>query len=231
MSVASVIATARAEGRTLLNEVEAKRLLGEAGVPVAQTELAASASEARNLADALGYPVVMKIVSRDIAHKSDVGGVRLGIADADQVEATFAEVMDNVRKRVPDARIDGVAIQPMAEVGVEVIVGMTTDPQFGPVVMFGLGGVLVEVMKDVAFRIVPLEQRDARQMIDEIRGRAILDGVRGRPAVDREAIVDALLRVSAFVERHPEVREVDLNPMFVYPSGALAVDARIVLTD
>jgi acyl-CoA synthetase (NDP forming) len=119
----------------------------------------------------------------------------------------------------------------MAPDGIEVIVGMTTDPQFGPVVMFGLGGILVEVMKDVSFRVVPLEERDAAQMIDEIQGKAILDGVRGKPPVDKAAIRAALLKVSEFVEQNPDVRELDLNPMLVYPEGAIAVDARIVIAD
>jgi acyl-CoA synthetase (NDP forming) len=173
---------------------------------------------------------VLKIVSPDISHKSDVGGVKVGLGNADAVTAAFDEILANAKKAVPDANITGVAVQPMAPEGTEVIVGMTTDPQFGPVMMFGLGGILVEVLKDVSFRVVPLTERDAGQMIDEIKARAILDGVRGQPPVDKPALRSALLKVSEFVEHHPEIRELDLNPMFAYPDGTVAVDARIVVS-
>lgn len=229
MSFDSVLAQARAEGRTLLTEVEAKALLAEAGVPVARTLLARTREEAERAAEEVGYPVVLKIVSPDIAHKSDVGGVRLNLGDRAAVGQAFDEVVANARRAVPDARITGVAVQHMAPQGTEVIVGMTTDPQFGPVMMFGLGGIMVEVLKDVAFRLVPLEEKDARQMIDEIKGRPVLSGVRGQPPADIDALARTLLKVSEFVERHPEVRELDLNPVFAYPDGALAVDARIIV--
>ncbi len=231
MSFETVLAQARAEGRTLLTEVEAKALLEEAGVPVARTLLARTREEAERAAEEVGYPVVLKIVSPDIAHKSDVGGVRLNLRDREAVGQAFNEVVGNARRAVPDARITGVAVQHMAPQGTEVIVGMTTDPQFGPVMMFGLGGIMVEVLKDVSFRLVPLEEKDARQMIDEIKGRPVLSGVRGQPPADVDALARTLLKVSEFVERHPEVRELDLNPVFAYPDGALAVDARIIVAD
>jgi acyl-CoA synthetase (NDP forming) len=219
------------ERRSLLSEIEAKELLHDAGIPVARTVLATTEDEAKARAEELGYPVVLKIVSPDITHKSDIGGVKVGLNDADAVVSAFAEIMANAAKAAPDAAVSGVAVQQMAPDGTEVIVGMTTDPQFGPVVMFGLGGILVEVMKDVSFRIVPLEERDAAQMIDEIKGRAILEGVRGQPPADKHAITRAILQVSEFVEQNPRVRELDLNPMLVYPDGAIAVDARIVIAD
>ena len=229
MTFETVAAAARREGRNLLSEVEAKSLLHDAGVPVAETRLATSGVEARQHADDLGYPVVLKIVSPDISHKSDIGGVKLGLADAAAVTTAYGEILDNARAAVPDAHVTGIAVQQMAPQGTEIIVGMTTDPQFGPVLMFGLGGILVEVLKDVSFRVVPLEARDAAQMIEEIQGTAILDGVRGQPGVDRAAIQAALLQVSAFVEANPAVKELDLNPMMAYPDGAIAVDARIVI--
>ncbi len=229
MNFEAVLKQARAEGRTLLNEVEAKQLLADAGVPVVTTLLATSVTEAKKIARQLGYPVVLKIVSPDISHKSDVGGVKVGLANGDAVTAAFKEITANATKAVPGADITGVAVQKMAPAGTEVIVGMTTDAQFGPVMMFGLGGVLVEVLKDVSFRVVPLTKRDATQMIDELKGRVILDGVRGQPPVDKVALRDAILKVSKFVQQHPEVQELDLNPMFVYPDGAVAVDARIVV--
>ena len=215
----------------LLNEIEAKQLLHEAGIPVARTVLAATEEEAIDQAGQIGYPVVLKIVSPDISHKSDVGGVKVGLEDAEAVRAAYNEILVNVQQAEADASITGVAVQQMAPAGTEVIVGMTTDPQFGPVVMFGLGGIMVEILKDVSFRVVPVEERDATQMIDEIQGRAILDGVRGQPPADRAAIIDAILKVSEFVERNPNVRELDLNPMLVYREGAIAVDARIIISD
>ncbi len=231
MSFESVIAQARAEGRTLLNEVEAKSLLKDAGVSVANTTLATNAAEAQAQAEAAGYPVVLKVVSPDIAHKSDVGGVKLNLKDKDAVAAAYDEIVASSKKAVANARIAGVAVQHMAPQGTEVIVGMTTDPQFGPVLMFGLGGIMVEVLKDVSFRLVPLAEKDADQMISEIKGRPVLEGVRGQPASDIKALKQTILKVSEFVEKHPEVRELDLNPVFAYPDGAMAVDARIVISE
>lgn len=231
MTFASVLAQARAEGRTLLNEVEAKEVLREAGVPTTATTLATSRDEAQQQADGMGYPVVLKVVSQDIAHKSDVGGVKLNLADRESVGAAFDAIMSSAKQAVPGAKIAGVSVQQMAKQGTEVIVGMTTDPQFGPVMMFGLGGIMVEVLKDVSFRLVPLEPKDATQMIQEIKGHPVLQGVRGQPAADVAALEQAILKVSQFVEQHPEVRELDLNPMFAYPDGALAVDARIVISE
>lgn len=224
-----VIATARKQRRTLLSEVEAKDLLAEAGIPVARAILAKGQKKAVEAAEAVGYPVVMKIVSPDIAHKSDVGGVTLGLKDAKSVRKAYKEMIARVAEAAPNAKITGVAIQNMAPQGIEVIVGATTDPQFGPVMMFGLGGVFVEVLKDVAFRIVPLEPRDAAQMVREIRGLPILQGARGAQPADLPALESLIVKVSQFVVAHPEVAELDLNPVFAYPSGALAVDARIVL--
>lgn len=227
--MADVIEQARAEGRTLLNEVEAKALLGGAGVSVTPTRLAGSSDEAVVEAGGLGYPVVLKIVSPDIAHKSDVGGVVLGLKNADDVRAGYETMLARVRAAAPSARIDGVSVQHQAESGIEVIIGATTDPQFGPMVMFGLGGVFVEVLKDVAFSIVPLEPRDAAEMIREIKGLPILQGARGAQPADLAALEAMIMKVSEFMAAHPEVAELDLNPVFAYPKGAIAVDARIVL--
>jgi acyl-CoA synthetase (NDP forming) len=231
MSVAEVIDNARSQGRTLLTEVESKQVLHEAGIPVALSVLARDAKEAANAAEKTGFPVVLKVVSPDVAHKSDVGGVRLGLESKEDVEEAFDEIMEAVKAAQPDARIEGVAVQNMAPAGTEVIVGMSKDPQFGPVMMFGLGGILVEVLKDVAFRIIPLEPKDAREMVREIKGFPVLEGVRGQPAADVAALESLILKVSEFVEAHPEIEELDLNPVFAYPDGALAVDARIVISD
>ncbi len=231
MSFEAVLARARSEGRTLLNEVEAKDLLREAGVPVTLTTLATSPDEAVAQSEKAGYPVVLKVVSADISHKSDAGGVKLNLKDANDVRGAYSAIIESCTKHVPGAKITGVAVQHMAPQGTEVIVGMTTDPQFGPVMMFGLGGIMVEVLKDVSFRLVPLNDKDAGQMISEIKGKPVLDGVRGQPASDIGALKQAILRVSEFVQKHPEISELDLNPMFAYADGAIAVDARIVLVE
>lgn len=229
MSIVDVIDRAKSEGRTVLTEIESKQILGEAGIPTTGARLATSADEAVKAAKELGYPVVLKIVSPDVTHKSDVGGVRLGLDSPETVTAAFAEISEAVKRHEPNARIEGVAVQKMARPGIEVIVGMSKDPQFGPVLMFGLGGVLVEVLKDVSFRIVPLEPRDARQMVREIKGFPVLQGFRGQDPADLEALEKLLLKVSSFVDAHPEIEELDLNPVFAYKDGALAVDARIVV--
>lgn len=229
MSTATIIESARSQGRVILSEVEAKQILAEAGIPVVETRLARNPEEAVAIANELGYPVALKIVSPQITHKSDVGGVRLNVADARGVVNAFEEIVTNARRAAPDATIEGVSVQPMAKPGVEVIIGMTKDPQFGPVLMFGLGGILVEVLKDVAFRIVPLAPRDAKQMIREIKGYPLLEGYRGQPPSDVQALEAVLLKLSEFVDAHPEIAELDLNPVFAYPEGAVAVDARIVL--
>jgi len=225
------IGAARAAGRTLLTEVESKQLLRSAGLNVTDARLATSADEAAQAAAEIGFPVVLKVVSGDIAHKSDVGGVMLGLADEAAVRAGFAEMQRTVAERAPGATVDGVSVQPMARPGTEVIVGMTTDPQFGPVLMFGLGGIMVEVLRDVAFRIVPLEPRDAQQMVREIKGFPVLEGVRGQAPCDLAALERMLLEISTFAEAHPEIAELDLNPVLAYPDGALAVDARVVLRE
>lgn len=230
MSIADVIDRARGQGRTVLTEVESKQVLAEAGIPVAPARLARTREEAVKAARSIGFPVVLKVLSPDISHKTDVGGVKLGLASPQDVAAAFDEITASVRQRQPSAQIEGLSVQAMAAAGIEVIMGMTKDAQFGPVLMFGLGGILVEVLKDVAFRIVPLTPGDARQMIREIRGYPILEGYRGQAAAAVEALERLLLRLSQFVEAHPEIEELDLNPVFAYPDGALAVDARIVIS-
>ena len=225
----TIITQARLEGRLLLSEVESKNLLVAEGISVTDAQLARDAAEAVSVAESLGYPVVMKIISPDIAHKSDVGGVVVGLTDSDEVRSGYDEMMRKISSVAATAKIEGVSIQSMAKPGIEVIVGATTDPQFGPVMMFGLGGVFVEVLKDVSFRVVPLEPRDAKQMVREIDALPILEGVRGQEGADLQALESLLLSVSELIERRPEIAELDLNPVFAYSDGAIAVDARIVL--
>ena len=231
MSFDAIVAAARKEKRLMLTEVEAKQALKEAGIDVVDTRLAKDKAEAQRIAREIGYPVVLKIVSPDIIHKSDIGGVKLGLADDAAVSAAFAEIIAATNTAHPKANVHGVAVQAMAKQGTEVILGMSKDPQFGPVLMFGLGGVLVEVLKDVAFRIVPLTPRDAGQMVREIKGYPVLEGYRGHDPADVARLEQAILTLSEFVEGHPEIKELDMNPVFAYKDGITAVDARIVLEE
>ena len=224
-------ARARAEGRLILTEEESKAILQEQGVRVTIPTLATSAAEAAAAAQSIGFPVVMKVSSREITHKSDVGGVRLGIGDAGAARTAFDEIMASAKAAEPNATIDGVSVQAQAPGGgVEVIVGMTRDQQFGPVIMFGLGGIAVEVLQDVAFRIAPLTKRDAGAIIREIKGYQLLTGYRATQAVDLGALEGVIEAVSAFVSGTPDIAEMDLNPVLAYADGSIAVDARIVLT-
>jgi acyl-CoA synthetase (NDP forming) len=218
-----------AGARQLLTEVAAKEWLRAQGISVVPTQIARSPSEAARLAKRLGLPAALKIVSPDIVHKSDVGGVRLHLTSFSQVSKAYGDILSAVRSRVPEAVIDGVAVQPMANPGIEVVAGLTRDRTFGPVIMFGLGGIFVEVLNDVAFRVVPLRPKDARAMIREIRGFPILQGARGARAADLGALEELLLTLSSLAEQHPEVHELDLNPVVVYPTGLLAVDVRMLL--
>lgn len=227
---AEIVPRARAEGRALLSEVEAKAMLAEFGVAVTDTRLAASVDEAVAIAGELGYPIALKVVADEITHKTDVGGVELGIADAEELRAAAQRIHEAVAAAAPGVAPAGLSVQPMAAPGTEVILGITQDQQFGPVLMFGLGGVFVEVLKDVAFRVVPLEPRDASEMIREIQGFPVLEGFRGAEPADLAAIERMLLQLSEFAQAHPEVAELDLNPVFARADGAVAVDARIVLT-
>jgi acetate---CoA ligase (ADP-forming) subunit beta len=224
-----IIEKVRAEGRTVLTETESKQLLTGLGIRTTQMRPAASLEEAVAVSREVGYPCVLKVSSPDITHKSDAGGVKVGLRSEEQVAEAYSAIMASCREKCPDAAIEGVTVQDMAPPGLEVIVGMATDPQFGPVVMFGLGGVWVEVLEDVSFKIVPLTRDDARSAIDEIRGARLLDGFRDSPPVDKIALEDILLRVSAFAAETPAVREIDINPVFAYPDGAVAVDARVIL--
>lgn len=229
--VREIVDKARAEGRSDLTDV-ALELLAAYGLSIERPRLATTREAAVALADEIGYPVVMKIRSPDITHKSDVGGVALDLRDAGAVEETFQRIVDGARRHRPGARILGVTLQKMVSGGQEVIVGAKRDQQFGPVVMFGLGGVLVELYQDVSFRLAPLTRSDAQDMIDEVTASKLLRGFRGAPPADEEAIVDALLRISQLITDFPDIAEVDVNPLKVFPAGqgSRAVDARVFVT-
>ena len=217
------------KSQDLLTEVESKELLKKAGIPAVEARLARSKKEAISISKEMGFPVVLKISSPDVVHKSDSGGVKLGLTNATQVGKAYSQIISSVKQAYPEARIGGISVQTMAPPGVEVIVGMSKDAQFGPVLMFGLGGILVEVLKDVSFRIVPVTERDAREMIKEIKGYPVLQGYRGQKPARIAALEQLVVKVSQFVEKNPQIKELDLNPIFAYPDKAVAVDARIIL--
>ena len=217
---------AAAAGGASLTPADSIRFLDGEGVPVARSQWAPSEEEAVAAAERIGYPVALKINSLDITHKSDVGGVRLNVGDEESVRGAFRDLSAIVDRR--GVRKGGVLVSAMAGAGSEVVIGVTRDPQFGHAVMFGMGGVLVEVLRDVSFRIVPFSERDAEEMIGEIRGAKILSGVRGGRPADLQAVRRLLVAISDLVRRHPEIEEMDLNPVIVHEKGLTVVDARVV---
>ncbi len=220
---------AQDEARDLF-EFEAKALLRAHGVQMAPEVVVHSADELAEACAAFGdQTLVMKVVSKDILHKSDAGGVKLNLRGEAALRQAWVEIMASCRGYDPKADIRGVLVTPMAKKGVEVIIGVSRDVIFGPVLMFGLGGIFVEILEDVAFRAIPLSRQDAESMLTQIKGRQILDGVRGEPPVDKEALIDLLLKVSAIVAAYPQLSELDLNPVLVYEDGYAVVDARIII--
>jgi acetyltransferase len=207
----------------------AERLLREAGIALVETWRVTDAGEAARVAQRLGYPVVLKIDSPDLPHKTDVGGIRVGCASAKAVRLAFEEMVAEVRGRAPAARIDGALVQPMVAGVVEMVVGIKRDPLFGPAVVCGFGGILVEILRDVAVRVPPFDHAEARDMLDELRGRALLHGARGRPPADTGALADLLVRLGALATARADIRAIDLNPVLVLERGAIAVDWLIEL--
>lgn len=229
-AAAELIERVRKSGRTSLLETEARELLGAYGVEVPPTVLAQGPEDAVHAIEAFGErSLALKIVSKDILHKSDAGGVRLNVIGADSVAHGIVDVKDSAKRAVPDAQIAGVLVAPMAEPGVEVIVGVTRDPTFGPVFMFGLGGVFVEVIRDVVFRALPVSAADVDEMLREPRYKEMLEGVRGLPIADKVALATLMLRVSALAVAHPEIAEIDLNPVIVHGNGYTVADVRVIL--
>ncbi|MET7861444.1 acetate--CoA ligase family protein [Streptomyces sp. NPDC005318] len=228
-TVRALLDSVRAAGRSALTAPEGKIVADAYGIAVPGEELAQDVDEAVAFADRLGGPVVLKIVSPDVLHKTDAGGVVVGVEGGVQVRAAFQRIIENVRAYAPDARIDGVQVQQLVPPGQEVIVGAVTDPTFGKVVAFGLGGVLVEVLKDITFRLAPVSADEALSMLDSIGAAEILRGVRGAAPVDRWALAEQIRRVSQLVTDFPEIAEVDLNPVIAAPDGAVAADIRILL--
>jgi acetyl-CoA synthetase (ADP-forming) len=224
-----IINEAKKEGRKTLLEPEAKMICLEYGIPVTKFKLASNPKEASKYADEIGYPIVLKIVSPDVIHKSDAGGVIVNLKTSAEVASAYSKILENVKKFKAEAKIVGVLVQEMAPNSTEVIVGAIKDPQFGQTVMFGLGGIFVEILKDVNFRIAPLNVDDAKEMIIELKAYPLLKGFRNTPPADIDALVGILCSTSRLVMDNPEIKELDLNPVLAYPKGAKTVDARIIL--
>ncbi|HUY26825.1 MAG TPA: acetate--CoA ligase family protein [Candidatus Binataceae bacterium] len=228
--VTRIIGDAALAGRTALSEIEAKRIVGAIGINVAIPQPAATADDAAAAAAGLGFPVVLKVLSPDVSHKSEVGGVELGLGSEVEVRAAFARIERSLAAKAPGAKFEGVAVQPMAAAGgVELLAGIVRDDRYGATIMVGLGGILVEILKDTAVRLAPVTESEALAMLAELRGAELLRGVRGRAAVDIGAVAATLVKLSEFAAAHPEVREMDLNPIVAYSSGVAVLDARVLL--
>jgi acetyl-CoA synthetase (ADP-forming) len=229
--IAELLQAVKKENRKELMEVEAKQVLQACGIPVNRTEFATDIGEAVKIAREIHYPVVVKVASPDILHKSDVKGVKLGVGSEFELRRAFEEIINNSKTRNPGARILGATVQEYVTPGREVIIGGLQDKTFGPTVMFGLGGIWVEVLKDVSFRLAPLSVEDAKDMIREVKGYPVLAGTRGSPPADIDAIAGIIQKAGQLIVDFPEISELDINPTFVFDSGkgAMAVDARIVL--
>ena len=225
MNIAEVLKKKVDANQTVLTEFESKELLQEIGIIVPGQDLTISKEETLSAAEKIGFPVVLKLMAEDIVHKSDTGAVKLNLKTKEEVEDAYDELM-----KIPAQTEKKISVQKMADEPItELIIGMTTDPQFGPALMFGIGGILVELLEDVSFRIAPITEYDAKEMITEIKGYPILDGYRGKPKADIEAIVEVLMKISKLVTEHEEINEMDLNPVFIYEEGLICVDARIIL--
>ena len=226
-----VLKKAQEEHRTQLPDLEALKVLEAYGFPVLKSRLAQNRAEVIALGAEVGFPLVMKIASPDILHKTDVGGVVVGVASVEDAQARFDEMVNQARTLRPEAKVWGVTLQQMARPGRELILGATRDPKFGPLLMFGLGGIYTEALKDVTFRLAPLRELSARHMLEQIRGRKILEGIRGEPPVDMDGLQECLERLSQLVVEFPMIQELDINPLIAYDTGVLAVDARIILSE
>src|SRR5215469_13911032 len=228
-TVRTLLDQAKAAGRSALTAPEAKAICEAYGIAVPKEGVAATAADAATLASSIGYPVVMKIVSPQILHKTEAGGVMVGVKSADEAQQAFNTIVANAKRYKADATIEGVQVQQMLSGGQEVIIGAVTDPAFGKLVAFGLGGILVEVLKDITFRLAPVSREDALSMLDSIAAAEILRGVRGAEGVNREALATMIVNVSQLVADFPEISELDLNPVFATSKGATAADVRVVL--
>jgi len=224
-----IFRVAKDEERNFLYEHEAKKLFSLYEMPVTKIHVAETEDDAVKAANKIGYPIVLKIVSPQILHKSDAGGVILGVEDDQGIRDGFNMIIKNAKVYNANAEITGILVQEMAPKGTEIIVGSTTDPTFGPTLMFGLGGIFVEILKDVSFRVAPIDIIDATEMIEEIKAVKILDGARGMPPSHKPTLAEILYKTSNMLMECPEIKELDMNPILAYPDTALIVDARIIM--
>ncbi|MEW5761324.1 MAG: acetate--CoA ligase family protein [Candidatus Thermoplasmatota archaeon] len=224
----SIIISAKNEGRSTLDLAEAREVAEDIGIKMNKAIIAKNREEAIKNAEKIGYPVAMKIVSPQIIHKTEAGGILINLNNKKEVAEGYEKILKSVMNYDPKAKIKGIIVEEMIK-GTELIVGTAIDQQFGKMIMFGIGGIFVEVYKDVSFRIIPINEEDAKEMIEEIKGKAIFEGARGLPKADKKEIVDILLKVSNAVEKIEEIKEMDINPLIVTKDGLRAVDARFVI--
>ena len=224
-----IINQAKRENRKALLENEAKKICSEYNIPVTKFKLATNEKEAAQFANDIGYPVVLKIVSPDIIHKTEAGGVLVNIKNTDEVTEGYRKITENSLNYKSDAHIVGVLVQEMAPQSTEVIIGALKDAQFGPTIMFGLGGIFVELLKDVNFRVAPVTSEDAKEMVTQLKAFPLLKGYRKTPPIDVEALIQIICNTSRLIMENPEIKELDLNPIMAYSKGAKTVDARIIL--
>jgi succinyl-CoA synthetase beta subunit len=227
-STIELLTNATNENIKVLPLDDSRRIMLLAGIPFNRYALARSQKEAINIAKEIGFPVVMKIVSPQIIHKTDVNGVKININSEIEVKRNYIQMINRVREVTPECEIKGISIEEMVK-GPEFIIGTVKDSQFGPMIMFGVGGIFVEVYKDVAFRLIPISDTDAKDMLNELRGKELLNGIRGMPKGDPDELADILIRVSKLMERYKQIKEIDINPLILTADGAKAVDARIIL--
>ncbi len=227
--ITKIFESIKKENRTILTYEESRKVLELTGIPLNKMETATNIEECVEQANKIGYPIVMKIISKDVVHKTEAGGVKVGIKSEDELRTAYDTMMKKVKEHYPEAKIDGVSIEEMVD-GVEILVGQTTDPQFGKMIAFGIGGVFVEVYKDVSFRLIPISKEDVKEMYSEIKGKKMLEGFRGMPALKLEELTELLLSISELVENNPMIKEMDLNPVMVTKNGLKAIDARIILS-
>ncbi|MBS3752705.1 MAG: acetate--CoA ligase family protein [Anaerolineales bacterium] len=232
-TVRDLLERVKSEDRYSIGDLEAWDILEAYGIRIPKSKLAESQDQAVEYAAEIGYPVVLKITSPDILHKTDVGGVKVGLESPEEVRDAFELMLYRAERYLPEAEVWGCQVQEMAPPGgLEVLIGMNRDPQFGPLITFGLGGIYVEALKDVTFRVAPFSRKEAQAMLEEIRASSLLEGVRGEPPVDKDSIVEILMRIGQLVQQFPEIAELDINPLIVYPEGqgAIAIDMRLVLS-
>ena len=226
--IKNILDEVKKENRSILTYEESRRIMELTGITLNEMRIAKDVEDAISKANEIGFPIVLKIVSEDVLHKSDAGGVKVGIKSSDELRSSFEEMLNSIKQTYPNAEIAGVSVEEMVE-GVELLIGTNTDAQFGKMIALGIGGVFVEVYKDVSFRLIPITSDDVKEMILEIKGNKLLEGYRGNPVVDKQELASLVLKISKLIEEFPDIYEMDLNPVVATADGLKAIDARIIL--